>query len=105
MNQKFDLSKLISTSITFESLTPLIVNGVEIPLIDVGYKGKYIGTIAQYNKDCPHAKEGILPGQWFCLMSSGNVKLDTMLNSIEPAGRELEELKRLITHFVNRYIK
>lgn len=105
MPDKIDFTNIRSNGITFESLMPRVVNGVTIPLIEIGYNGKFIGTLAQYTKNAPHAKESILPGQWFCLMTSSNAKLDAMLNNIEPAGRELDELKRLVTYFVNRYMK
>lgn len=105
MPEKIDFTKIKSSGITYESRMPCIVKGVEMPVIEIGYDGKFIGTIVQYNGNTPHPKENIMPGQWFCLMTSGNIKLDATLNSIQPAGRELEELKRLVTHFVNRYMK
>lgn len=105
MPEKIDFTKIKSIGITYEPRMPCVVNGVEMPVIEIGYNGKFIGTIVQYNGSVAHPKENILPGQWFCVVSSGNLRLDAMLNSIQPAGRELEELKRLVTHFVNRYTK
>lgn len=106
MSTGFDLTKLKATGITFESVVPQVAeNGKQIPQIHVGYKGKFIGVLNQYTKNVPHSKESILPGQWFALMVSGNKEFDDVMNSIEPAGRELADLKRTVRYFAKRYLK
>lgn len=106
MSTGFDLSKLIATGITFESQVPgATKTGQPIPQVEVGYKGKYIGSLFQYTSDTPHPRDSILPGQWFAIVASGNKEFDDRLNSIQPGGRALEDLKRLVQYFAKLYLK
>lgn len=106
MTTGFDYTKLRITGITFESVVPHVTpKGQEVPRIQVGYKGKFIGMLNQYTKNAPHPQESILPGQWFAVFISENKEFDEVMNSLQPAGRELADLKRTVEYFAKRYLK